>query len=193
MSPFKVIRHLVSCARRALICAAFLLSSPALAYDDPATGFGFRAPPGVVETPSTRIRFDAGVALDSATGQPPPAGTSKHLCEATFKRAAANAKLTQGRINALAARPARKQRVKQTLALAFEVTAIRAQSLGDVLGLEIEARPKYGPNHEDARAYLTIHETPKGRVTLVCVTPKAAWDKALPLFREIRGGLIPPR
>ena len=179
---------------RALLClATALAASPALAYDDPATGFAFRAPAGVVESPSNRIRFDAGVALDSASGQPPPAGTSKHLCEATFKRAAANAKLTQGRINALAARPARKQRVKQTLALAFEVTAIRAESIGDVLGLEIEARPKYGPNHEDARAYLTIHETPKGRVTLVCVTPKAAWEKALPLFREIRGGLIPPR
>lgn len=178
--------------RLAAALAAACLAAPALAYDDPATGFGVRPPPGVVESPSSRIRFDAAVALDSATGHPPPAGTGKHLCEATYKHAAANARLTQGRINALAARPARKARVKKTLAFAFDVTAMRAESIGAALGLEIEARPKYGPNHEDARAYLTIHETPKGRVTLVCVTTKAAWEKALPLFRAIRGGLIPP-
>jgi hypothetical protein len=179
--------------RACLVAALLLAASPAAAYDDPATGFAFRAPPGVVESPSTRVRFDAAFALDSATGQPPSAGTGKHLCEATFKRAAANARLTQGAINALATRPARKKRVRETLALAFEVTAMRAESLGEVLGLEIEARPTHGPGHEDARAYLTIHETPKGRVTLVCVTTKAAWEAALPLFREIRGGLIPPK
>ena len=172
---------------------AACLAAPALAYDDPATGFGVRPPPGVVESPSTRVRFDAAVALDSASGRPAPAGTGKHLCEATFKRAAANAKLTQGRINALAARSARKTRVKETLALAFDVTAMRAESIGDALGLEIEARPKHGPNHEDARAFLTIHETPRGRVTLVCVTPARDWESALPLFREIRAGLILPR
>lgn len=178
---------------RALLAALAFLPFPALAFEDAATGFAFRAPPGAVEAPSDRTRFDAAVAIDAAPGGPPPAGTSRHLCEAGYKAARNNAHLTQRQINALAARRDRMERVKKSLGVGFEVTAIRAVGLGDVLGAEIEARPKFGPGHEDARAYLTIHETPKGRVTLVCVTTAQAWEKALPLFRDIRSGLILPR
>lgn len=178
---------------RALVFALALQPFPALAFEDAATGFAFRAPPGAVEAPSTRTRFDAAVAIDAAPGGPPPAGTSGHLCEAGYKSAAANARLTQSRINALAASRARRERVKTSLGAAFDVTAIRVAGFGEVVGMEIEARPKAGPGRQDARAYLTIHETPKGRVTLVCVTKASAWEKALPLFRDIRSGLTLPQ
>ncbi|QLP97430.1 MAG: hypothetical protein HZY79_08525 [Rhodoblastus sp.] len=43
------------------------------------------------------------------------------------------------------------------------------------------------------RVYLAIFETPKGRTTLVCATARQAWDKALPIFRDIRAGITLPR
>ena len=179
--------------RAVLFLVLALAPLPALAFEDAATGFAFRAPPGFVEAPTSRVRFDAGVAIDAATGFPPIAGTSKHLCEAGFKAAAQNARLTQRQINARAADRKRLERVKAIIGAAFDVTAIRPDGAGEVLGVEIEARPKFGPGHEDARAYLSIFETPKGRTTLVCATGKDAWDKALPIFRDIRSGLTLPK
>lgn len=180
---------------RARLCllAALAAPAPALAYEDAATGFAFRAPPGFVEAPSVRKRFDAAVAVDASGGLPPAVGANGHLCEAGFKAAARNARFTQRQINAMAARPARLERVKAMLSPVFEVTAIRADGAGDVLGAEIEAIPKTGAGRGDARAYLSIFETPKGRVTFVCATRRDAWDKALPLFREIRSGLTLPK
>lgn len=176
-----------------ILLAVALAPTAAFAFEDAATGFAFRAPPGFVETPTSRMRFDAGVGVDSASGFPPLAGTSKHLCEAGFKAAAQNARLTQRQINARAADRRRLERVKTILGAAFDVLAIRADGAGDVLGAEIEAKPKVGPGHEDARVYLAIFETPKGRTTLVCATARQAWDKALPIFRDIRAGITLPR
>lgn len=176
-----------------LFLALALAPLPALAFEDAATGFAFRAPPGFVEAPTTRARFDAGVAVDVTGGFPPIAGTSKHLCEAGFKAAAQNARLTQRQINARAADPKRLEQVKVILGVAFDVTAIRPDGAGEVLGAEIEAKPKIGPDHENIRVYLAIFETPKGRTTLICATTKDAWAKALPMFRDIRSGLTLPK
>lgn len=166
---------------------------PASAFQDTTTGFGFRAPRGVIVTPSSQARFDIGVAIDAAPGGPQPAGTGKHLCEAGFKAAAGNADFTQRQLNALAVTRERLNQVKTTIGLVFAVSSLRVLRLDGVAGVEIEARPKSGPSHEDARAYLTMHETPKGRVTMVCVTTARDWRKAQPLFRRLRSGLVMPK
>lgn len=183
----------MSPARRIVVAALLSLApAAAFAFEDAATGFAARPPKGFVVAPSHNRTLDVAVTIDPLSGFPPKAGSSASLCKAGFKAAASNAGLSQTQIDAGLASPQWRDLARATVGLIFEVTAIRKLRLRDVLGAEMEARPRFGPDHEDARAYLTIHETPKGRVTLVCVTTKAAWEKALPLFRAIRGGLIPP-
>jgi protein TonB len=174
----------------AVWCAAM---SPALAFEDPATGFAVRTRRPFLVTPSDRPQFDVGVGLDDADGRIPIAGTGRHLCEAGFKAAPQNASLTQTQINAVASAPEWRNLVKSTFELGFKVTAIRNVRIANVVGAEIEAIPKTGPGAADARAYATLHETPKGRVTLVCVTTAKAYPKALASFRAVRDAITPPK
>jgi hypothetical protein len=180
--------------RLALICAAALgLAAPALAFDDAATGFAVRPQHPFVVTPAMHRSFDVGVAVDDSSGRIPIAGAGEHLCQAGFKAAPQNAELSQAEINAFVRRPEWKNVVKATFGLAFEMMAIRNVRVAGVGGVEIEARPKFGPNAKDARAYATILETPKGRVSLVCVTTAEAYRSAKLAFRAIRNTVTPPR
>lgn len=52
--------------------------------------------------------------------------------------------------------------VRSIFGLTFRVTALRRATIDGARGFEIEARPKFGPGHENARAFLTLLGTPKG-------------------------------
>ncbi len=181
---------------RAPLAALLLwLAAPAAAtaFEDAATGFAVAPIPGATIQPASRRQFDVGVAVDPDSGFPPRAGTGAHLCEAGFKAAPQNATLTQAEIDAAFARPEWANMVRSIFELTFAVTSLRRVRLDGANGFAVEARPKFGPDHDNARAFLTLHETPKGRVTLVCVTTAAAWRKAAPFFRRVAGAIRLPR
>ena len=176
------------------LCLA-ILAAPAAAqgFRDEATGFSVNPPAPFVARATSRRQFDAGAGISPTTGVPPIAGTGDHLCEAGFKAVPKNAGLTQAQINALAAGKEWRDIMRATIGVIFHVEAMRGARIGPVAGVEIVARPKFGPDHENVRVFAAIHETPKGRVTMICSTTKAAWAKALPAFRALRGSITPPR
>lgn len=180
--------------RRAFVACliATALAAPALAFEDAATGFAVKPPRPFTVTTIDDARFDVGVGVD-AGGFLPLAGTSGHLCKAGFKAAAQNARYTQAELNALTGAADWLNLVRSTLTFAFDIRALRNARMGDALGAEVEAVPKMGPDAAGARVYMAIHETPKGRVTLVCATTAKAWRKARPSFRAIRDSITPPR
>lgn len=184
---------LVPLARIALAASLTLAPSASIAFVDPATGFAVRPQAPFVVTPATRAQFDIAVDVNSRTGRPAPAGASSALCAAGFKSAPQNAHLTQAEINAAAGAPAYHDSVKTGLSPVFAVETIRNVRIGAVLGVETIARPKLGPDAANVRVYQTIHETPKGRVTLVCSTTKKDWDDALLSFRAIRNSIAIPK
>ncbi|MBL8590853.1 MAG: hypothetical protein JNK46_20145 [Methylobacteriaceae bacterium] len=177
---------------------AFLLASlaaPAAAqgFRDEATGFAVNPPAPFVAQATTRRQFDVGAGISPTTGVPPIAGTGKYLCEAGFKAAPQNAGLTQAEINALSAGKEWRDIARAMFGVVFHVDAMRSARIGAIAGVEIEARPKFGPDYENARVFAAIHETPKGRVTMICSTTKAAWAKALPAFRAVRATITAPK
>jgi hypothetical protein len=185
--------------RRALLArliatavAASSASTCAFAFEDAATGFAVKPQRPFTVTPIQDSRFDVGVGVD-AGGSPPVAGTSGHLCKAGFKAAPQNAGHSQAELNAFTGKAEWLNMVKSTLAFAFDVRAIRNARIGDVIGAEVEAVPKMGPGAADTRVYMTIHETPKGRVTLACATTAKAWKGALLSFRAIRNAMTLPK
>ncbi|MGL4634601.1 MAG: hypothetical protein ACRCWF_01335 [Beijerinckiaceae bacterium] len=163
-------------------------------FQDPSTGFGVKPPaPFKAEQTTNRRQFDVGVGISSSTGKPAPKGTGTHVCEAGFKAAPQNADLSIADINKLTDTPQRQKQVRDTIEMIFLVTRTRTFTLQGVRGLEFEGRPRFGPDAENARMMMSMIETPKGRVTKVCVTSRAEIDKALPQFRAIRAGLTLPK
>lgn len=167
--------------------------SAAHAFEDAATGFALKPVAGVTVAPVTSSRLDVGVGIVPDSGFPPIAGTGAHVCQAGFKAAPQNAKLTQSEIDAIVAGPERAKVMRGLVGILFEVTALRRIRRDGALGFGVEARPRLGPDHENVRAWMTMHETPKGRVTMICATTKAAWCKALPFFRRVGAALVLPR
>ncbi len=186
----------MSISRLIPLAAALLLSQPASArapFLDPATGFGIAPPAPFVAEPTSRRQFDVGVGIKSATGSPAPAGVAPYLCETGFKAAPQNNALTRSEINAQMDRPEWANLARATIELAFAVTAQQRFTLQGFRGLEFRGAPKAGPGHEEARMFMSMVETPKGRVTMVCVTERNGFARALPQFRALRATLTLPK
>ncbi len=178
------------------VLVAALLAQPALArspFADPSTGFGIDPPAPFVAEPTSRRQFDVGVGVKSTTGQPAPAGTGAYVCEAGFKAAPQNNALTRAEINAQMDKPEWANLARAAIELAFNVTAQQRFTLQGFRGIEFRGSPKAGPGHENARMFMSMVETPKGRVTMVCITERAGFDRALARFRAIRATLNLPK
>jgi hypothetical protein len=179
----------------ALVLLALMTGATAQAFfADPATGFGIKPPaPFVAEQTTNRRQFDIGVGVKSTTGNPAPAGTGGYVCETGFKAAPQNNGLSRSEINALMDKPEWVNVARSTIELAFSISGQQRFTLEGYRGIEFRGQPKAGPGAENARMFMSFVETAKGRVTIVCLTDKAAFSKALPQFRAIRASINLPK
>jgi hypothetical protein len=179
----------------ALLMFAALLPGAAHAFStDPATGFGIRPPaPFVAEQTTNRRQFDVGIGVKSATGAPAPAGTGTYVCEAGFKAAAQNNAMSREEINAFMDKPEWVNIARATMELAFSISAQQRFTLEGYRGIEFRGRPKAGPGAENVRMFMSIVETAKGRTSMICVTDRVVYSKALPQFRAIRATINLPK
>ncbi len=174
------------------------LSDPASAsFRDPGTGFGIAPPAPFVTEPTMHRTFDVAVGLSSTTNLPPsvgrsPDGSQPFVCQAGFKAAAQNNDLTKAEINALMAKPEWRKVIRATLELVFQIDGERAFTLHGYRGIELRVPPKMGPGAENVRALMSFVETAKGRTSLICLTDRASFAKALPQFRAVRATLTAP-
>jgi hypothetical protein len=179
-----------------VIAAALIATTGAASafYQDPATGFALTPPKGwTVEQSSGRRQFDVGVTVNPDAGRPRKAGIGPGVCEAGFKSAANNAGLTQKEINALVNKSEWVNLARAAVEMGFQVSGQQRFTLQGFRGIEFQGRPKAGPNAENARIFMSIVETPKGRVSMVCAVDKADYAGALPKLRAIRAGINLPQ
>lgn len=167
------------------------------AFRDAATGFAIAPPAPFVTEPTTHRTFDVAVGLRSTTNLPPsvgrsPDGSPPFICQAGFKSAAQNNDLTKAEINAFMAKPEWRKVIRSTLELVFQIDGERAFTLQGYRGIELRVRPKAGPGAENVRALMSFVETAKGRTTLICLTDRASFNKALGQFRAVRATLTAP-
>jgi hypothetical protein len=173
-------------------------SIPAAAsFRDPITGFAIAPPAPFVTEPTTHRTFDVAVGLRSTTNLPPsvgrsPDGSQPFICQAGFKAAAQNNGLTKADINALMAKPEWRKVIRSTLELVFQIDGERAFTMQGYRGIELRGRPKAGPDADNVRALMSFVETPKGRTTLICLTDRASFTRALPQFRTVRATMKAP-
>lgn len=163
-------------------------------FQDPATGFGLTPPAGWNAAPSSgRRQFDVGVTVDPQAARPRKAGTGPSVCEAGFKAASGNAGLSRQEINAFVDKPEWVNLARAAIELAFHVSGQQRFMLQGYRGIEFQGRPKAGPGAENARIFMSIVETAKGRVTMVCSVDRADFAGAVPTLRAIRAGINLPR
>ncbi|MCA0401248.1 MAG: hypothetical protein LCH38_10590 [Proteobacteria bacterium] len=132
------------------------------------------------------------VHVNTKSGTPKARNVDGNLCAITVIEAAANNGLEQDTINKAIVSEAFQGPLKASIGRVFTLSELRSFNLKDVMGLEFEGDPKLGPDAENIRAFFSLMETSAGRTTLICVTDKAGYAAALPVFRTIRTGVTPP-
>jgi hypothetical protein len=184
---------------RFVLVAAALLAAPAAhaqggqAFHDPATGLRINLPaPFELAGKQDRPNYDVAVAVKSATGAPRAANADGSLCGVAYARAPSNDGLTQAEINAVITAPAWLANAKTPLAMLGKVEAAEIFSQtppgggSAVRGGEFIIAPSASPGAENTRMYLSMWETPQGRVVVSCAGLSAEMPAALEAFRTVR-------
>jgi hypothetical protein len=170
--------------------AAVFCAAPALAQS--ADRFTLNAPAGMVAEPVSNRQFDTGYGVRFADGSIPVAGTSTYPCQIGFKFNAANNHLSRAEINQTTSTAEWRTMVRGIIGMVFAIQGERGVTVQGYKGLELKVMPKAGPGAETVRGLMTMVETPKGRMTSVCMTTATAFPKAEPRFRALpRGARLP--
>lgn len=177
----------------ATMVASVQLAFPASAYTDKATGFALAPPKGFVASRSSHRAHDVAIVVNSLTKKPASANADGTLCKAAYKSAPQNSALTREQINTMVNGEQRVNLIKTYLTNIFDILQTRRFTHQGYRSFEFVTRPKFGPNHENVRSFLSIIETVKGRATITCVTTGSEIKAALPIFRAIRARMKVPR
>lgn len=171
-----------------VLAAVFCAPAHAQTADD----FTFNAPAGMSAEPVSNRQFDAGFGVTARDGSIPAAGTSSHPCLIGFKLNAANNGLSRAEINRTTSTPEWRAMVRGVIGMLFAITGERPVSVQGYRGVELAVTPKAGPGAAGVRGLMTMVETPKGRMTSVCMTTSAAYAKAERRFRAVpKGARLP--
>ena len=163
----------------------------AWAFQD-KSGFGITPPTGFTAEQTSRKQFDVSVGVASATGKPSIAGNGRHQCEAGFKFSEKNNALTKAEINAFMRKPEWTNMARSTLETVFKIHTSTPFTLQGYRGAEFEMEPKSGPDAANTRMMMSIVETPKGRMTTICLTHLPEFSGAKKAFRAIRQSMTLP-
>jgi hypothetical protein len=148
--------------------------------------------PGTTAEPVSSRQFDSGYGITFTDGSVPVAGTSTYPCQIGFKFNAANNGLTRTDINRTTSTPEWRTMVRGIIGVLFSVTAERPVTVQGYRGIELSVTPRSGPGSANVRGLMTMVETPKGRMTSVCMTSSAAFSKAAQRFRALpRSATLP--
>lgn len=140
----------------------------------------------------SRSQFDVGLGINFKSGAPSIAGTGKYNCEAGFKFAKQNNSLTREEINEFTDSRARKRQVKAILGSFFKVSNMKTITLQGYKGYEMTVAPRSGPDHKNVRGMMVLVETPKGRMTQVCMTTRKEFRSARSNFRSVTNNITLP-
>lgn len=174
------------------LVAATALAIPAYAFKDKATGFSVNPPAGFVASPSSHRKHDAAVVVNSSSGKPVATNSDKNLCKIAYKNSPKNNRFTRAQINALVVTPARKNLLKNAFGRVFTLSHTSQFTHQQYEAFEFHGAPKFGPNHENVRMFISIIETRKGRASMICATSVNDFASGLKAFRAIRASMNVP-
>ena len=179
--------------RNLAVIFALAMISPAFALTGETTGFGVDPPAAYMASPASRPSQDILYAVDSTTGKPSLAGTSKHLCGASLKASPSNASLSQAELNKGVDLAEWREQARSALRDLGPIDSESVFALNNARGVEYVVYPDKGPDAGKVALFLSIIETPKGRVSLSCATVREGFDVAVKDFKTIRSKITLPK
>lgn len=180
----------------ATLLALALVTTSTQAFEHKASGFAVDLPDTFIVDPGIDQMddYDILVGINPVSGDPAPADMSPFVCQAGFQGSDGNAGMRQKEINAMASGTNDwTRRIISAFEPVMRIDAYENFNLLGITGIQLTTTPKLGPNAANTRIVFSILETPKGRTMLVCTATRQGIWRALPTFRTIRGGIIPPR
>jgi hypothetical protein len=172
---------------------AFASTAWAQAFSDRNSGFSITPPAPYFAKASRRPQFDVGASIQSKTGFPPIAGNSGSVCEAGFNATSANQGMSPAALRKAIESKEWRSVARSSIAILFQIQSERLFTLQGYRGIEFAVIPKAGPDAANARLLLSIVETARGRVTLICGTTRSAYPRARFGFNSIRSSINLPK
>jgi hypothetical protein len=177
----------------ALIAAFAVNGASAQGFSDGRTGFSINPPAPYYAEASRRRQFDVGASIQSRTGFPPIAGNSGAVCDAGFKATSANAGMSPAELQAVVESSEWRELVRRPISTVFLIQSESLFTSEGYRGIEFTLVPKAGPDAAGTRLALSMVETARGRVTIVCGTSNTAFEQVRNDFRAIRSSMTLPK
>jgi hypothetical protein len=179
--------------RNLVVIIALAKISPAFALTDETTGFGVDPPAPYVASLTSHPAHDTTIAVDSTTGKPPVAGTSKHLCGVSLKATPANADYSQAELNKGVDISEWREAARNVVRNLGPIDRESVFALNKARGVEYVVYSDKGPDAGNVALFLSIIETPRGRVSLSCATAREGFEAAMTDFKSIRSKITLPK
>lgn len=178
-------------AAATVLLAASTSLATAIPFEDPQTGLVLDPPAPFVIVPATSSTHKLAVGVVSTSGKPATSPGNPYLCELLYDPVTGNAAMTQAEMNLLVQDPAWIEQAAAPLERGFSIDSKGTFELKGALGVEIVGTPKPGGPSKSG-IFVSLLDTPVGRMTLNCATPAAGMPDALPALRAIRASITPP-
>ncbi len=179
--------------RNLVVTTAIALISPAFALTDEMTGFGVDPPAPYVASLTSHPAHDMTIAVDSTTGKPSLVGTSKHLCGVSLKATPANSDYSQAQLNEGVDLPEWREAARNVVRNLGPIDRESVFALNKARGVEYVVHSDKGPDAGNVTLFLSIIETPRGRVSMSCATTREGFETAREDFKTIRSKITLPK
>ena len=174
-----------------VVAAASVAPAHAEVYDNRTLPFYFRTPEGFPIRPGTVPGYDLVLRVDPTGNFPRRAAGEDFLCEISWKPVPSQQARTQQWLN-----DRWTDEVVMTQAMGAFTSVMQVKSeqtftlAADVVGKEL-----IGPLRTDPSTVvvMSIANTPRGRVQMLCMLRAAEAEAALPVLRSIRDTIRPPK
>ena len=174
----------------AALMSAAMLPAHAAPFIDTASGLKIDPPQPFVVAPAKSTTYDVAAVVNSLTGSPSLGAGDNYLCQVGFKKLSDNADFSQEEINVEVQQPDWLDNAAAALSKTFDVTGKATFVLDGAAGIELVGKPT-DPAH-GAAVFVSMVDTPNGRLTLNCATRPDEIEGALNQFRSIRASITLP-
>jgi hypothetical protein len=173
-----------------VVAAASVAPAQADVYDNKTLPIYFRTPEGFPIRPATVPGYDLVLRINPTGNFPRRAAGEDFLCEISWKSVPSQQARTQQWLNDRWTDEAVMTQALGAVAAIMQVKSDQTFTMADVAGKEL-----IGPMRNDPSTVvvMSVANTPRGRVQMLCMLQAAEAEAALPVLRSIRDTIRPPK
>src|SRR5688500_7794265 len=182
--------RLLSRAALLVVAAASVAPAAAEVYDNKSLPIYFRTPEGFPIRPASVPGYDLVLRINPTGNFPRRADGEEFLCEISWKWVPSQQARTQQWLNDRWTDEAVMKQALGAVTSFMQVKSEQTFALEDVVGKELTGPMR---NESSSVVVMSIANTPRGRVQMLCMLRAAEAEAALPVLRSIRDTIRLPK